>query len=110
MSGRRPVSATNQIGGSEAFDMRLLLLLTLVSSVFAQQAKLSTVYVYRPQATLKGRWTHPSIYCDGVELTRIYRGTVFRTTVPPGKHIITLGRTEVGQFVNIEPGADYYFR
>jgi hypothetical protein len=91
--------------------MSLSLLLTLVSVLaFAQQELPSTLYVYRPQATLKGRWLHPSIYCDGVELTRIYRGTFFRTTILPGKHIITLGRTEVGQFVNIEPGKDYFFR
>jgi hypothetical protein len=68
------------------------------------------VYVYRSQAVMKGRWLHPSIYCDGVELTRIYRGTFFKTNVPPGKHMITLGRTEVGQFVNMESGKEYYFR
>jgi hypothetical protein len=90
--------------------MRLLLLLTLISgSTFAQNS-VSTLHVYRSHATLKGRWLHPSIYCDGVELTRLYRGTFFATTVPPGKHMVTLGRTEVGLFVDMEPGKDYYFR
>jgi len=80
------------------------------SSRTQYQAQSSIIYVYRPQAMMKGRWLHPSIYCDGKELTRIYRGTVFMTTIPPGRHIITLGRTEVGQFVDMEPGRKYYFR
>jgi hypothetical protein len=74
------------------------------------QAQASIIYVYRPQAMMKGRWLHPSIYCDGKELARIYRGTVFMTAIPPGSHMITLGRTEVGQFVDMEPGRKYYFR
>src|SRR5271165_528317 len=80
------------------------------SALTQYQAHSSVIYVYRPQAMLKGRWLHPSIYCDGKELTRIYRGTVFTATIPPGRHVITLGRTEVGQFVDMEPAKKYYFR
>jgi hypothetical protein len=75
---------------------------------FAQEH--ATIHVYRAQARVKGIMLHPSIYCDGIEFTRLYRGTFFAAEVSPGKHLITLGRTEVGQLVDVEPGKDYYFR
>lgn len=81
----------------------------LYAPMLAQEAP-ATVFIYRPQAVMKGRWIHPSIYCDGIELTRLYSGTYFRADAPPGKHIVTLGRTEVGQFVDMAPGKNYFFR
>ncbi|HLJ16513.1 MAG TPA: DUF2846 domain-containing protein [Bryobacteraceae bacterium] len=92
---------------------KLFVALSFAASVFAQTAATpapAAVIVYRAPAVMKGRWTHPSVYCDGKELTRIYRGTFFKTTISPGKHIITLGRTEVGQFLEMEPSKAYYFR
>jgi hypothetical protein len=68
------------------------------------------IHVYRPNTRIFGIGSHPSIYCDGKELTRLYRGTIFTAWVAPGKHLITGGRSEVGQLVDMEPGKDYYFR
>jgi len=52
---------------------------------------------------------HPSIYFDGMELYRLGAGTFFTATVPAGKHLITAGRSEVGQLLDIEAGKEYYF-
>ena len=70
----------------------------------------ATIHVYRPKARIKARAVHPSIYCDGVELYRLHQGTVFNSKVSAGKHMISVGRSEVGQLVDLEPGKDYYFR
>lgn len=85
-------------------------LLLFMALALSAQAADPSVVVYRARAAVKGRWTHPSIYSDGKELTRLYRGTFFQYTLPPGKHIVTMGRTEVGQFVEMESGKTYYFR
>jgi len=94
-------------------NITLVLIFTALG--FAQTAETparppATLYVYREKAVFKTRLSHPSIYCDGKELTRIHQGTFFETTLPPGKHMITLGRTEVGQFLNMDSGESYYFR
>src|SRR5215471_8332878 len=92
--------------------LRFLSILILVFGAFAQLPgpAPATIHVYRAKAHIKAILLHPSVYCDGKELTRLYRGTVFVTQIPAGKHMITLGRTEVGQFVDFESGKDYYFR
>lgn len=92
--------------------MRTALIGLLFAGVALAQspAPVSTLYVYRANAKIKGVASHPSIYCDGIELTRLHTGTFFKTTIPPGKHVITMGRTEVGQFLDMESGKDYYFR
>jgi hypothetical protein len=69
----------------------------------------ATIHVYRPKAKIKGIALRPSIYCDGMELYRMPQGTFFDAKIPVGKHIITAGRSEVGQFVDLEAGKDYYF-
>jgi len=78
--------------------------------VFGQQPSSATIHVYRAQARIKGIALHPSVYCDGNEITRLHKGTFFTAEILPGKHLITLGRTEVGQLLDMEPGKDYYFR
>jgi Protein of unknown function (DUF2846) len=90
--------------------LRFISILLLALQAFAQTPAPATIHVYRAKAHLKGIALRPSVYCDGKDLTRLYRGTVFVTQIPAGKHMITLGRTEVGQFVDFEPGKDYYFR
>jgi hypothetical protein len=70
----------------------------------------ATIHVYRPKAVLKGRGLHPSIYFDGVELHRLHQGMFFVASIPSGKHMITVGRSEAGQFIDFEPGKQYYFR
>jgi hypothetical protein len=91
---------------------RVLSMLILALPAFAQAPgpAPATIHVYRAKAHIKGIALHPSVYCDGKELTRLFRGTVFVMQILPGKHMITLGRTEVGQFVELESGKDYYFR
>jgi hypothetical protein len=92
--------------------LRFPLILIFVFAAFAQPPSPgpTTIHVYRAKAHIKGIALHPSVYCDGKELTRLYRGTVFVTQIPPGKHMMTLGHTEVGQLVDFESGKDYYFR
>ncbi len=68
----------------------------------------ATVHVYRPSHVV-GMALNPSIYFDGIEIHKLHNGTFFVVSLPSGKHIITAGRTEVGQFVELEPGKDYYF-
>ena len=75
-----------------------------------ENADSATVYVYRAKAAIKGIALHPSVYIDGAEITRIHRGTFSVTRIAPGKHIVTLGRTEVGQFIDSQPGGKYFFR
>lgn len=89
---------------------RLLLGLALVISFQAFPQQPATIHVYRAQAHIKGIALHPSVYCDGKEITRLHKGTFFSAEIPPGKHLITLGRTEVGLLLEMEPGKDYYFR
>jgi hypothetical protein len=91
---------------------RVLSMLILALPAFAQAPgpAPATIHVYRAKAHIKGIALHPSVYCDGKELTRLFRGTVFVTQIPAGTHMITLGRTEVGQLVDFESGKDYYFR
>jgi hypothetical protein len=87
----------------------LALSLTLGVQALGQEPS-ATIHVYRAQARIKGIALHPSVYCDGKEITRLYKGTFFTAKLPPGKHLITLGRTEVGQLLDMEPNNDYYFR
>jgi len=67
------------------------------------------VYFYRPDRMF-GMALHPSIYCDGIELQRLHNGTYFSAEVSAGKHMFTSGRSEVGQFMDLEPGKNYFFR
>jgi hypothetical protein len=90
--------------------IRILLTVILAATQIAFGQEHATIHVYRAQARVKGIILHPSVYCDGIELTRLYRGTFFTAEVSPGKHLITLGRTEVGQLVDMEHAKDYYFR
>jgi hypothetical protein len=89
--------------------VRLLALVTLtLAQALGQQ--FATIHVYRPKARIVARGIHPSIYCDGMELYRLHQGTFFTAKLPAGKHLITAGRSEVGQLIDMEPGKDYYFR
>jgi hypothetical protein len=55
----------------------ILLALGLVLGVQAFGQQTATVHVYRAQAHLKGIMLHPSVYCDGKEITRLHKGTFF---------------------------------
>jgi len=57
-----------------------------------------------------GMISHPSIYCDGKEIARLHRGSVFTAELPRGKHMITGGRSEVGLPLDMESGKAYYVR
>ena len=59
---------------------------------------------------MKARGVHPSIYLDGVELHRLRQGVFFVKSISPGKHIVSVGRSEVGTFMDFEAGKSYYFR
>jgi hypothetical protein len=67
-------------------------------------------YVYRIKVRFMARTLRPSIYFDGTELLRLANGQYFSRSVPTGKHMISAGRTEVGQFVDLEPGKEYFFK
>jgi hypothetical protein len=84
--------------------------ITALAQAFGQQPAPATIQVYRPKAKIMARGVHPSIYLDGVELYRLHQGTFFMAIVPAGKHLVTAGRSEVGQLVEMEPGKHYYFR
>src|SRR5689334_3665989 len=51
-----------------------------------------------------------SIYCDGIEIQRLANGTFLLYKVPAGKHMISAGRTELGQLVDLEPAKEYFFK
>src|SRR5450755_706192 len=87
----------------------VLVTLALAATAYGQERD-ATVTVYRPYCRFVGIALSPSIYSDGIELQRLHNGTVFTATLPPGKHMITAGRSEVGQFVDFEPGQKYFFR
>jgi len=70
----------------------------------------ATVYVYRAKARIMGAAIRPSIYFDGMELRRLAKGEYFSRSVPTGKHMISAGRSEVGQLVDIERGKEYFFK
>jgi hypothetical protein len=86
----------------------LLAVLTVVSSVTAQPT--GTIVVYRPHAKMAGIALKPSIYVDGVQVVRICNGCFFSTTLPAGKHIVTIGRSEVGQFIEVTDQTIIYFK
>jgi len=70
----------------------------------------ATVYVYRIKVKFMARALHPSIYFDGMELLRLANGEYFSRQLPTGKHMVSAGRTEVGQLVDLEPGKEYFFK
>ena len=70
----------------------------------------ATIHVYRAKAKMKGILLHPAIYSDGTEIKRLSAGKFLVASLPPGKHMISAGRSEVGQLVDMEPGKHYYFR
>lgn len=76
----------------------------------ADAPQTATVYVYRPHAFMKARASWPSVYLDGKEVARIHQGTFVVFETEPGKHMVTLGRSEVGQLREMEPGKSEYFR
>jgi hypothetical protein len=92
---------------------RLTSALMLLSSILKAQAPVqtptATVHVYREKRFV-GSAVSPSIYVDGTALQRLHNGSFFVATVPSGKHMITAGRSEVGLFIDFEPGKHYYFR
>jgi hypothetical protein len=84
----------------------------LGSMAFGQEtseAGKATIHVYRARR-VAGMALHPSIYCDGVELQRLHNGTFFTASLPSGKHMISAGRSEAGQFIDLEPGKQYFLR
>ena len=92
--------------------MKTLLVCLLASAAFAAdpQPQAATVYAYRTRVKVMARALRPSIYCDGIEIQRLSNGTFFSHKVPAGKHMISAGRTEVGQLVDLEPGKEYFFK
>jgi|SRR5580692_2628883 hypothetical protein len=87
-----------------------LLLTAMVSAQdIAPTSHFATIHVYRAKAKIKGVALHPSIYYDGRELYRLYVGTFVTTQVSVGKHMISVGRSEVGLLMDLEAGQDYYF-
>jgi hypothetical protein len=70
----------------------------------------ATVCVYRTKVRIIARALRPSIYFDGTELRRLANGEYFSRELPTGKHMISAGRTEVGQLVDLEPGKEYFFK
>jgi hypothetical protein len=90
--------------------LTLMVVVAALVPVFGQQTDSATVTVYRPKRVVYGRMIKPSIYCDGVQLERISNGTFFVANIPSGRHMISSGRSEVGQFVDFAPGKRYYFR
>jgi hypothetical protein len=89
--------------------MKHFSILFLMCAGVMAQTPTATIHVYRPNGFF-GIGSHPAIYCDGIELTRLYRDSIFTTELPPGKHMITGGRSEVGEFLDLEPGKVYYLR
>jgi hypothetical protein len=90
--------------------MKHLTILALTCAGLMAQIQPATINIYRPNTRIFGAGSHPSIYCDGQEVTRLHRGSMFSTEVAAGKHMITGGRSEVGQFLDVEPGKTYYLR
>jgi len=90
---------------------KLLALCLLAGVAFAADPPQTvTIYVYRPHALMKARASHPSVYLDGKEVARIHQGTFVAFAAEPGKHMVTLGRSEVGQLREMESGKSQYFR
>jgi hypothetical protein len=85
-----------------------LAILSLISGLNAQTPAqpTATIHVYR-ERHLVGFAISPSIYVDGIELQRLRNGTFFVAILLTGKHMITVGRSEVGLFVDFEPGKQY---
>jgi hypothetical protein len=87
--------------------------ITMVGIALAQgtlaQAPTATIHVYR-EKHLVGFAISPSIYVDGIALQRLNNGTLFVAKLTTGKHMITVGRSEVGLFIEFEPDKHYYFR
>jgi hypothetical protein len=93
--------------------MKTLLSACLLASVaFAADPppQTATVYAYRTKVKFMARALRPSIYCDGIEIQRLANGTFLSHKVPAGKHMISAGRTEVGQLVDLEAGKEYFFK
>lgn len=99
--------------------MKLVLFLTLATSIAMPTmgqtetkpaSQTSMVYVYRTKVKMMARALRPSIYFDGTELRRLANGEYFSRQLPTGKHMISAGRTEVGQLVDLEPGKEYFFK
>jgi hypothetical protein len=94
--------------------MRYLIFLLLSLAAFASDstppAQTATIHVYREKARLVGIIIRPSIYFDGRELKRLAKGECFSIALPIGKHLISAGRSEVGNLVELEPGKDYFFK
>ena len=90
----------------------LTIMLATVTTAICQSlaTQNATIHVYRAKAKIKGIALHPSIYSDGTEIKQISAGRFIVASLPPGKHMISAGRSEVGQLVDMEPGKDYFFR
>jgi hypothetical protein len=89
--------------------------LTLATSeALGQQVETGTgstnqahVVVYRTNHDA-GKWTKPSVYCDGKEVALMYRGRYFTITLSPGKHTITSSGERRTVSLDVRPAATYY--
>lgn len=88
---------------------RILTLFALAVAIGFSQNQHATIHVYRLKSVFASA-LKPSIYVDGKALERLHNGRYLTAEIPKGKHMITAGRTEVGQFIDFEAGKDYYFR
>ena len=65
------------------FWVLVALTIATIMSGFGQDSNSATVTMYRQKRTY-GKMVKPSIYSDGVELTRLHNGTFFVASLPPG--------------------------
>jgi hypothetical protein len=107
------------MGTEQLETMKSLLVFVMAASIAAPAMgqtetkpapQTATVYVYRTKVRIMLRALRPSIYFDGTELRRLANGEYFSRELPTGKHMISAGRTEVGQLVDLEPGKEYFFK
>jgi len=87
-----------------------ILLFAALTCPAADNPDAATIHVYRAKARLVGIVIRPSIYLDGREIDRLPAGAKLSFHAKPGKHMVTAGRSEVGQLIDFEAGKEYYFR
>lgn len=90
--------------------LAILAVMTTALGADPAPTRTATVYVYRTKVRFMARALRPSIYCDGLELRQLANGEYFVDALPTGKHMISAGRTEVGQLVDLEPDKAYFFK
>jgi len=87
----------------------LIFLICAATSLPLAAQNTATVHFYRYKQ-YDGAALNPSVYCDGVEVTRIPNGRFFTTQVPAGVHTFTSNDKQAGAQLTLEAGKDYYFR